>query len=74
MTVLNRIYCSRFLLFYFLDQKLCLVLEDITLSVDVQDVYSKFKMNLGAANIDHFVRERYANTWKSILDLISMLQ
>ena len=49
---------NRFMLFYFPDQKLSLVLEDITLSVDVQDVYSKFKMNLGAANIDHFIRER----------------
>ena len=47
------------MLLYIPDQKLSLVLEDITLSVDVQDVYSKFKMNLGAANIDYFIRERY---------------
>ena len=41
------------------DQKVSLLLEDITMSIDVNEIYSKLKMNLGAANIDHVVRARY---------------
>ena len=29
------------------------------MSIDVNEIYSKLKMNLGAANIDHVVRARY---------------
>jgi len=44
---------------YFLeDTKITALLEDITLSVDVQDVYSKLKLNMGAATVSHFTRNR----------------
>ncbi|WAR00328.1 VP13B-like protein [Mya arenaria] len=46
----------------------CLVvalLEDITLSVDVQDVYSKLKLNLGATTLSHKYRNSTKEDWKA---------
>ena len=39
-------------------RKLCVELEDLTTSVDLQDVFSKVKLKLGSLNINHYVNDR----------------
>lgn len=41
------------------ETKIRALLEDMTMSVDVQDVYSKLKLNVGAVGISHFQRQGY---------------
>ncbi|KAL4227239.1 Vacuolar protein sorting-associated protein 13B [Mactra antiquata] len=47
------------------DTKISAILEDITLSVDIQEVYSKLKINIGAASILHYDRHSDGGEWKT---------
>lgn len=46
------------------ETKLYVAIDDITLSVDVQDVYTKLKLNVEAASINHYIRSSSSREWK----------
>ena len=46
-----------FFVLFFTDTKMDLTIEDVTSSIDYQDVYSKISCKVGALNIMHYTRK-----------------
>ena len=42
----------------YFQRKLCVELEDLTTSVDFQDIFSKVKLKLGSLFVNHYVNVR----------------